>query len=158
MPTPSNYLVATLKDHVGHDFGWSSPALLDQPRIDRFAECTGDDQWIHVDAERARAETPYGSTIAHGLLMLSLIPAAQYELGVYPDDAGNVLNYGFDKVRFLAPVPSGQAIVLRVELAAVEDKGKGRTLVRCRNTAYGAADTARAQPVMVAESLGLVLS
>jgi acyl dehydratase len=153
---PQNYFVATLKDHVGHDFGLSSPAPLDQERIDRFAECTGDDQWIHVDAERARAETPFGGTIAHGLLMLSLIPAAQYELGVYPEDAGNVLNYGFDKVRFLAPVTSGKSIVLRVELAEVEAKSAGRTLVRCRNTAYRIDD--RERPVMVADSLGMVLS
>lgn len=156
MAAPPNHLVATLKDHVGHDFGWSSPAVLDQSRINQFADCTGDDQWIHVDVERARSETPFGGTIAHGLLMLSLIPAAQYELGVYPDDAGNVLAYGFDKVRFLAPVTSGKSIVIRVELADVESKGPGRTLVRCRNTAFLTGDSER--PVMVAESLGMVLS
>jgi acyl dehydratase len=119
MSAPSQHRVATLKDHVGHDFGWSSPAVLDQSRINRFADCTGDDQWIH-------------------------------------DDAGNVLAYGFDKVRFLAPVTSGNSIVIRVELAEVESKGLGRTLVRCRNTAFLTGDSER--PVMVAESLGLVLS
>ncbi|WP_280153875.1 MaoC family dehydratase [Piscinibacter sp. XHJ-5] len=156
MAIPPNYLFATLNDHVGHDFGASTPTRLDQPRIDRFAECTGDDQWIHVDVERARTQTPTGSTIAHGLLLLSLIPAAQYELGVYPRDASNVLNYGFDRVRFLAPVTAGTSIALRVELAEVADKGPGRTLVRCRNTAY--AVDAPERPVMVAESLGMVIA
>ena len=110
MNRPANYQVATLRDHVGHDFGCSTSRLLDQPRIDEFAECTGDDQWIHVDVERARTQMPGGRTIAHGLLLLGLLPAAQYELGVYPDDAANMLNYGFDKVRFLAPVPAGTAV------------------------------------------------
>jgi acyl dehydratase len=156
MAIPPNHLFATLKDHIGHDFGESTPARLDQPRIDRFAECTGDDQWIHVDVERARTQTSIGNTIAHGLLLLSLIPAAQYELGVYPADASNVLNYGFDRVRFLASVTAGTSIVLRVELADVVAKGPGRTLVRCRNTAY--ALDAPERPVMVAESLGMVVA
>ena len=107
MAIPVLHNMATLPQHVGHDFGLSAAVPLDQPRIDHFAECTGDDQWIHVDVERARTQSPLGGTIAHGLLSLSLIPAAHYGLGVYPDDAINVLNYGFDKVRFLAPVPAG---------------------------------------------------
>jgi acyl dehydratase len=156
MAAPENHCVANLHHHVGHDFGLSAPVLLDQKRIDHFAQCTGDDQWIHVDVERARDSGPFGGTIAHGLLTLSLIPAVQYELGVYPADAGNVLNYGFEKVRFLAPVPSGAAIVTRVELAAVEAKGLGRFLVRTKNTAYMAGETER--PVLVAESLAMVMA
>jgi acyl dehydratase len=156
MTIPAHHSVATLQDHVGHDFGLSAATCLDQARIDRFAECTGDDQWIHVDVERARAQSPTGSTIAHGLLLLSLIPIAQYELGVYPPDALNVLNYGFDKVRFLAPVVAGTSIVMRVELVGVEPKAAGRTLVRCRNTGYAADGPAR--PVMAAESMGLVMT
>jgi hypothetical protein len=70
----------------------SGPQRLGPSRIDRFAECTGDDQWIHVDGERARARAPQGSTIVHGLLPLALIRAAQYELGVYPPDASSVPN------------------------------------------------------------------
>jgi acyl dehydratase len=153
---PANHRIETLRDHVGHDFGCSTPRLIDQPRIDHFAECTGDDQWIHVDVERARTQMPGGRTIAHGLLLLGLLPAAQYELGVYPGDAANMLNYGFDKVRFLAPVPAGTAVVMRVELAEVEAKGSGRTLVRCRNWAY--ADGALDKPLMVAESLAMVFA
>jgi acyl dehydratase len=156
MTPPAPYSVATLKEHVGHDFGVSAAVRLDQPRIDRFAECTGDDQWIHVDVERARTQSPLGGTIAHGLLSLSLIPAAHYGLGVYPADASNVLNYGFDKVRFLGPVPAGTALQVRVELAEVEAKGKGRTLVRCHNTAF--AEGAPERPLLVADSLALVMS
>jgi acyl dehydratase len=156
MAIPFDYCLATLKDHIDHDFGASRPTRLDQPRIDHFAECTGDDQWIHVDVERARTQTAIGNTIAHGLLLLSLVPGAQFELGVYPADASNVLNYGFDSVRFLAPVTSGTSIVVRVELAGVVAKGPGRTLLRCRNTAY--APDAPERPVMVAESLSMVLA
>ena len=154
MSAPENHCFANLHQHVGHDFGLSAPVVLDQPRIDQFAHCTGDHQWIHVDVERARDHGPFGSTIAHGMLTLSVIPAFQYELGVYPADAVNVLNYGFEKVRFLSPVPSGGAIVTRVELAAVQAKGPGRCLVRTKNTVYMAADVAR--PVLVAESLAMV--
>jgi acyl dehydratase len=154
MSAPENHCVANLHRHVGHDFGLSAPVVLDQPRIDHFAQCTGDHQWIHVDVERARDNSPFGGTIAHGMLTLSLIPAVQYELGVYPVDAGNVLNYGFEKVRFLSPVRSGSAIVTRVELAEVQAKGPGRCLVRTRNTVYLAVDVER--PVLVAESLAMV--
>jgi acyl dehydratase len=156
MAAPENHRVETLADDVGHDFGVSTPIVLDQSRIDHFAQCTGDDQWTHVDVERARDSGPFGGTIAHGLLTLSLIPAVQYELGVYPADAGNVLNYGFEKVCFLAPVPAGQAIVTRVELAAVEAKGPGRYLVRTKNTAYIAGVIER--PVLVAETLAMVMA
>jgi acyl dehydratase len=156
MACPANHRIDTLRDHVGHDFGCASPRLLDQPRVDQFAECTGDDQWIHVDAERARTQAPFGGTIAHGLLLLALIPAAQYELDVYPPDAVNVLNYGFEKVRFLAPVPVGSQLVVQVTLADVQAKGAGRTLVRCRNTAFVAGAPERT--VMVAESMGMVMA
>ena len=154
MAVPENHRVANLLDHVGHDFGTSEPIVLDQPLIDEFAHCTGDRQWIHVDVERARNEGPFGDTIAHGLLTLSLLPAVHYELGVYPPDASNLVNYGFDKVRYLAPVPAGSAIVTRVEIAGVEPKGPGRFLVRTKNTASTAG--AVGQPVLVAEMLAMV--
>jgi acyl dehydratase len=156
MPLPPNHTIDTFAQNVGHDFGAAAPVILTQARINEFAACTGDDQWIHIDVERARTQMPGGHTIAHGLLLLSLIPAAQYELGVYPKDAANVLNYGFDKVRFLAPVPAGASVVMRVELTAVEAKGTGRLLARCRNTAC-AAD-APDNPLLVAESLAMVMA
>jgi pimeloyl-ACP methyl ester carboxylesterase len=81
MNRPANHRVATLPERIGHDFGCSTPKPIDQPHIDHFGECTGDDQWIGV--KRARTQMPGGRTIAHGLLLLGLLPAAQYELGVY---------------------------------------------------------------------------
>jgi acyl dehydratase len=106
--------------------------------------------------DRARAESPFSTTIAHGMLILSLIPAAHFELGVFPKDAASVLNYGFDKVRFVAPVPSGTFVVVKVELADVEMKKPGRFLLRCRNTAFSSQDLEC--PVMVAESLAMVMA
>ena len=154
MSKPLDYSIATLPAHVGHDFGLSGAMRVGQSRIDQFAECSGDDQWIHVNVDRAR-NSPLGNTIAHGLLLLSLITKAQYNVGVFPDDANQVLNYGLDKVRFLAPVTAGSSVVIRVELADVQSKGSGRTLVRCRNTAYGTDNLDR--PVMVAESLAMLM-
>lgn len=150
-----DYRIDTLPQHVGRDFGVTRGMRVDQPLIDQFAECSRDDQWLHVDVERAR-RTPLGTTIAHGLLTLSLTTAAVYELGVFPSDATQVLNYGFEKVRFLAPVPSGSSIVIRAELTGAEPKGAGRTLIACRNTAYGEGRLDR--PLMVAESLYLLVA
>ena len=65
MPAPAGYSTATLRDYVGHDFGTSAPVMVGQPRIDGFAEVTGDHQWIHVDVERARVESPFGGPVAH---------------------------------------------------------------------------------------------
>jgi len=156
MAAPHDYHAAAMPTHVGHDFGTSSPIRIDQDRIDQFAHCTGDDQWIHVDVPRAEAEGPFGTTIAHGFLVLSLIPVVQYELGVYPKDARSMLNYGIDKVRFLAPVPAGSSLAMRVQLSAVEAKGAGRFLVRCTNTAFNV--DAPEKPVMVADSLAMVMA
>jgi len=150
----NNYSTATLAEHIGHNFGAAAPVLLDQARIDSFAHCTGDKQWIHVDTERARTQSRFGGTIAHGLLMLSLVPAAHFELGVYLNDAANVLNYGFDRVRFLAPVPAGTAVRVHVELTEVTPKSNGGFLVRCKNTAHSVVDPS--QPLMVADSLAMV--
>ncbi len=150
-----DYRVDTVRRHIGHDFGMTRAVLVDQPLIDRFADCSRDDQWVHVDVERARS-TPLGTTIAHGLLTLALTTSAQVELGVFPADASQVLNYGLDKVRFLAPVASGTRIVMRVELTSAEPKGTGRTLIGCRNTAYCEHDLDR--PVMVADALYLLVA
>jgi acyl dehydratase len=102
-------------DAVGEDFGASDWITIDQDRIDAFAEATGDHQWIHVDVERARTESPFGSTIAHGFLTLSLIPAlskANYRV----ENAKMGINYGLNRVRFLAPVPAGSRVRVRSEL------------------------------------------
>ena len=155
MTLAHDYTIDTVTEHVGRDFGVTRGVLVDQSLIDQFAECSRDDQWVHVDVERAR-QTPIGTTIAHGLLTLSLTTAAQYELGVFPSDAAQVLNYGLDKVRFLSPVPSDARIAIRVELTSAEPKGSGRTLIRCRNTAYCEGNLDR--PVMVAEALYMLVA
>jgi len=91
MTKPNDYALVSLPAHVGRDFGLSRAMRVAQSRIDQFAECSGDDQWIHVDVERAR-NSPLGNTIVHGLLLLSLITKAQYDVGVFPDDAAQILN------------------------------------------------------------------
>jgi acyl dehydratase len=108
---------------IGQELGVSPWTGIDQERIGAFAEVTGDHQWIHVDVERARTQSPYGSTIAHGFLTLSLIPAlskANYRV----DNAKMGINYGLNRVRFLAPVPVGSLVRVRSELidaAKVDD-------------------------------------
>jgi acyl dehydratase len=100
---------------IGQELGVSDWTGIDQKRIDAFADVTGDHQWIHVDPDRARAESPYGATMAHGFLTLSLIPAlskANYRV----ENAKMGINYGLNRVRFLAPVPVGSRIRLRSEL------------------------------------------
>ena len=108
---------------VGQELGVSQWLAVDQERINAFADATGDHQWIHVDVERARTESPYGATIAHGFLTLSLIPALSKE-NYRIDNAKMGINYGLNRVRFLAPVPASSRIRLRSELvnaAKVDD-------------------------------------
>src|SRR5215470_19672753 len=89
-------------DAVGRDFGASDWVTVDQDRVEAFSACTGDRQWIHVDVDRARRDSPFGGPIAHGYLTLSLVAAMVIELGIIPPDAATGLNYGLDKVRFIA--------------------------------------------------------
>ena len=113
--------------NVGDEFGPSSWIVVDQERISAFADATGDHQWIHVDPERA-AQGPFGQTIGHGYLTLSLVPAMSYE--VLPRrDGGMGINYGLNKVRFPAPVPSGSKVrgTFRVERVEESDWGSQST-------------------------------
>ncbi len=150
----SPYRMDSLAAFVGRELGVSGWTLVDQARIDGFAACTGDRQWIHVDAERARRESPFGGTIAHGYLTLSLAAALSMEVGVIPPDAGSGLNYGLDKVRFMAPVRAGSRVRNRVVLLGMEEKGEGRKLVRLQNTIEIEHET---KPALVAESLAMLL-
>jgi acyl dehydratase len=101
---------------IGEELGVSRWVDIDQDRIDAFADVTMDHQWIHVDVEKAKAESPYGATIAHGFLTLSLIPGVSKD--VYRvENAKLGINYGLNKVRFLAPVTSGSRVRVRSELA-----------------------------------------
>ncbi len=142
-----------LSDLVGQTLGPTEPLLVDQDRIDAFAECTLDRQWIHVDRERA-ARGPFGTTIAHGYLTLSLLVTLVERLALFPPGF-TVINYGLDKLRFPAPLPSGSEISLTASLSKVEPRGDGRMLatLACEVT----SPAARA-PVLVADVLYLFIA
>ena len=107
---------------VGREVATSDWLVITQDRINAFADATGDTQWIHVDTGRARTETPFGATIAHGFLTLSLLSALMRD-AVTVDGPRMTLNYGLNRVRFVSPVPSGSRIRARVALATVDDMG-----------------------------------
>ena len=107
---------------VGREVATSDWLEVTQDCINAFADATGDHQWIHVDAERACAETSFGATIAHGFLTLSLLSALMRD-AVTVDGPSMTLNYGLNRVRFVSPVPSGSRIRARVALASIDDKG-----------------------------------
>jgi acyl dehydratase len=134
---------------VGEELGVSDWQEIDQKRIDAFADVTGDHQWIHIDADRAKTESPYGTTIAHGLLTLSMIPALTKD-NYRVENAKLAINYGLNKVRFLAAVPSGGRIRARSELidaAKVDDNTVNLTV---RNTIELEGSE---KPAAVAESI-----
>lgn len=130
MAQPKHYTFATLESHVGHVFGPTEFMPVTQARINLFADATNDHQWIHVDEARAAQESPFGGTIAHGFLTLSLVAGAMESAAVIPADVKAVFNYGVENVRFLAPVPAGASIRARFTLASVEARGDGRKLAR----------------------------
>lgn len=118
--------IAELDDAVGTHLGYSDWIEITQERINLFAEATSDHQWIHVDPERA-AQGPFGTTIAHGYLTLSLaVPATEQLLKVEGSQMG--INYGANKVRFISPVPVGSRVRAGASVAAVEDFGAGRAV------------------------------
>jgi acyl dehydratase len=114
-----------LQQHVGRELGPSDWFTVDQGMIDKFAEATGDHQWIHVDVERAKRESPFKGTIAHGFLTLSLLPRMRSRSGWNLTGFGNATNYGANKLRFVRPVPAGAKIHTRSRLIGVEAKPKG---------------------------------
>jgi acyl dehydratase len=142
-----------LKDLIGKTVGPSDWREIDQELIDQFAQVSGDDQWIHVDVERAKDESPFGGTVAHGNLTLSLIDGFRkdvlqsggFKLGV---------NYGWNKVRFPAPVPSGAKVRASVEVLTVDDVGDGWWQVTQKWTVEVEGSE---KPACVAESVGRAL-
>jgi acyl dehydratase len=152
--TLHDYTMATLAQFVGREIGVSSWHAVEQEQIDEFADCTGDRQWIHVDVERAKRESPYGGTIAHGYLTLSLAATLAIEAGIIPKDAGAALNYGLDKARFLTPVRAGARIRNRVTLTAAESKQNGRVLIGYRNTIEIEGEE---KPALVADALAMLM-
>jgi acyl dehydratase len=140
-----------LQDLIGQEVGLSRWITVDQERIDAFARITEDEQFIHVDPEAAKA-TPFGGTIAHGFLTLSLASAMSYDAVKPLDGVVMGVNYGFDKLRFLAPVPAGSRIRGRFKLLSAEDKGGGRWLLKHELTVeIEGAD----KPALIAEWLGM---
>lgn len=114
------YTLAELRQSVGQEVAVSDWIDMPQERINKFAEATEDRQWIHIDPERAKNDSPFHSTIAHGFLTLSLLPKLMGGL-CFPKDAKATINYGLNKVRFPAPVPVGSRVRGRMKLLSVED-------------------------------------
>jgi acyl dehydratase len=148
------YSLATVHQFIGHELGVSSWRTIDQKRINDFAECTNDHQWIHVNVERAKQESPFGTTIAHGYLTLAMLAPLQYELQVIPPDTKQTLNYGLDRVRFMTPVKAGARIRMRVKLLSAERKDKGRVLLKTENTFEIEGEE---RPALVAEALAMLM-
>ena len=118
-----------IKNRVGEEVGVSDWILIDQARIGAFAEATGDRQFIHVDAEAA-SRTPFGGTIAHGFLTLSLLSRMAADAMLVPEGVKMAVNYGLDRVRFLAPVRSGKRVRGCFTLDSIEEKAPGQWLLR----------------------------
>jgi acyl dehydratase len=143
--------VAELNDYVGKELGRSAWLTIDQERINLFAEATGDFQFIHVDPVKA-AQTPFGGTIAHGFLSLSLIPKLMEDILIMPQGLKMVVNYGLDSVRFIQPVKVDSKVRLKVELSEATEKKPGQWLLKavCTLEIEGMD-----KPAYVAESLSL---
>src|SRR6202453_3360802 len=150
----SKLTLAGLGERAGHELGLSDWVKIDQARIDTFASCTGDRQWIHVDVERAKRESPFRAPIAHGYLTLAMVAPLAMEIGVIPSDAAAGLNYGIDKVRFLSPVPAGARVRLRVVLVGIEPREEGRVIMKTLNTMEVEGSD---KPALIAETLALLI-
>lgn len=146
--------IDALRRLVGEEIGVSDWVLVDQAMIDDFARMTGDHQWIHVDQARARKESPFGDTIAHGYLTVSLMTRLSYEIGAWPDHLGAIINYGIDRLRFLSPVKVGSRVRLRSVLGAVEDRPDGALLLR--NNARIEIEGVE-KPALIADTLVLLV-
>ncbi|MGC7841663.1 MaoC family dehydratase [Pseudomonas wayambapalatensis] len=143
--------VAELSQYVGKELGRSEWLKIDQQRINLFAEATGDFQFIHVDPEKA-AKTPFGSTIAHGFLSLSLIPKLMEDILVLPEGLKMVVNYGLDSVRFIQPVKVDSRVRLKVELTDATEKKPGQWLLKATVTLE---IEGQEKPAYIAEPLSL---
>ena len=141
-----------MKNRIGEEIGVSDWVGIDQSMIDKFAEATGDHQWIHVDVQRAQAEMPGGKTIAHGFLTLSLVPRLGATIWTIKHRSRG-LNYGLNKLRFTAPVPVDSRVRLRQKLLAANDVKDGGIRLTFENTVEIAGQQ---QPALVAEGLSIV--
>lgn len=142
---------ADLARYVGQEIGVSDWFTIDQAIIDKFAEATGDHQWIHVDVERAKAELPGGRTIAHGYLTLSLVPRLAATL-IRVKHRSRGLNYGSNRVRFTGQVPAGSRVRLRQTIKAVEPAAGGGVRITAESTMEVEGG---ARPALVAETISM---
>jgi acyl dehydratase len=145
----------TIEQFIGRELGVSAWVAMDQQRINQFAACTNDHQWIHVDVERARRESPLGTTIAHGFLLLAMLAESTFEILVKPAGFAQALNYGLDHVRFISPVRVGARVRIRVKLLSAQAKGPGRTLLSTENTMEIEGE---AKPALIATSLVMAVN
>ena len=156
MSKSSQEVKAELEAKVGAEVGVTDWVLVDQARIQAFADATLDQQWIHTDPEMAK-KGPFGGPIAHGLLSLSLLPHFSEQVDWAPRAKMSV-NYGYDKVRFTSPVPSGSKVRSRLTLQGVDVREDGGLSIKVVHTIEreGALVAEGNRPVLVAESLGLL--
>ena len=141
-----------IRAHVGQEVGVSSWILVDQARIDAFANATEDRQFIHVDPERA-ALTPFGGTIAHGFLTLALLSCMRLEAALVPEDMKIAVNYGLDRVRFVSPVMSGARVRGRFTLEEFEERAPGELMMRHSEVVE---IEGQERPALTAISIGLM--
>jgi acyl dehydratase len=144
--------LAEIRSRIGEEVGISGWLTLDQQRIDEFAEATEDRQFIHVDPDAA-ARTPFRGTVAHGFLSLSMLSRMAADAMLVPDSIKMAVNYGLDRVRFIAPVRSGKRIRGRFRLDSVEEKAAGQYLMRHTVTVEIEGEE---KPALTAEWLGLI--
>ncbi|MES0825160.1 MaoC family dehydratase [Ruegeria sp. SCP11] len=126
--------MSDLQELIGTEIAVSNWVVVDQDLIDEFGRCTNDEQWIHTDPERAKAESPYGGTVAHGFLLLSLLTRLQRDSHSWPSDISSIVNYGLERVRFISPVTVDAEIRIRVKLAKLEHRKKGAVFLQLDNT------------------------
>jgi acyl dehydratase len=143
-----------IRAQIGQEVGVSSWLLVDQARIDAFAEATEDRQFIHTDPAAA-AQTPFGATIAHGFLTLSLLSRMAADAMLVPENIKMAVNYGLDRVRFLAPVRSGRRVRGRFKLDSAEEKAPGQWLLRHEVTVEIEGEE---KPALTALWLGLMFT
>lgn len=146
---------ADLATQIGKEVGVSSWYLLDQAKIDEFADCTDDRQWIHVDPARAAKESPFGGTIAHGFLTLALVAPTTFEVLMTKITVKQAVNYGLEKVRFIAPVRAGKRVRNHIKITALEDRGGGRFLLTTEHTFEIEGEE---KPALVALSQAMLMS
>ena len=145
--------IEELQGLIGEELGPTEWVTITQEDIDKFAEVSRDDQWIHVDVERAKTESPFGTTVAHGNLTLSLTDGFRREL-IAQSGVKLGINYGFDKVRFPAPVPAGSRVRARAQLVSIDELGDGWWHVVTRFTIEVEGND---KPCCVADSVGRAL-